>query len=152
VRLDGFEPADLPARFEAGTPPIVPAIGLGAAVDYLNEVGLAAIHEHEQRLTSHAHQVLAQVGGVRLIGPAPEHKAGIVSFTVEGVHAHDVAHLLDRSGIAIRAGHHCRMPLHKRLGVIASNRASFYLYNTLEEIDRLGEALASVKARFRRKA
>jgi cysteine desulfurase/selenocysteine lyase len=152
VRLDGFEPADLPARFEAGTPPIVPAIGLGAAVDYLNEVGLAAIHEHEQRLTSHAHQVLAQVGGIRLIGPAPEHKAGIVSFTVEGVHAHDVAHLLDRSGIAIRAGHHCCMPLHKRLGVIASNRASFYLYNTLEEIDRLGEALASVKARFRRKA
>lgn len=152
VRLEGFEPADLPAKFEAGTPPIVPAIGLGAAVDYLNRLGLEAIHRHEQRLTAHAHRVLEQVGGIRLIGPSPEQKAGIVSFTVEGVHAHDVAHLLDRSGIAIRAGHHCCMPLHKRLGVIASNRASFYLYNTLDEVDRLAEALAKVKARFRRKA
>lgn len=151
VRLDGFEPADLPAKFEAGTPPIVPAIGLGAAVEYLNQVGLAAIHQHEQALTTHAHAVLADVGGVHILGPAPQQKAGIVSFVLEGVHAHDVAHQLDRSGLAIRAGHHCAMPLHKRLGIIASNRASFYLYNTIEEVDRLGEALREVKRLFRRK-
>ena len=151
VRLDGFEPADLPARFEAGTPPIVPAIGLGAAVDYLNRVGLAAIHQHEQALAAHAHAALADVGGVRILGPASKQKAGIVSFVVEGVHAHDVAHQLDRAGIAIRAGHHCTMPLHKRLGVIASNRASFYLYNTLEEVDRLAAALRDVKHLFRRR-
>ncbi len=150
VRLDGFEPADLPAKFEAGTPPIVPGIGLGAAVEYLRGVGLDAIHQHEQMLTAHAHAVLADVGGVRLLGPAPEQKAGIVSFVVEGVHAHDVAHQLDRAGVALRAGHHCAMPLHKRLGVIASNRASFYLYNTREEVDRLGQALRDVKHLFRR--
>ncbi len=95
--------------------------------------------------------MLAEVGGVRILGPSPEDKAGIVSFVVEGVHAHDVAHQLDRSGVAIRAGHHCAMPLHKRLGVIASNRASFYLYNTPAEVDLLGEALRGVKRLFRRK-
>jgi cysteine desulfurase/selenocysteine lyase len=151
VRLEGFEPADLPAKFEAGTPPIVPAIGLGAAVEYLNRVGLPALHRHEQMLAARTHEVLADVGGVRILGPSPEHKAGIVSFVVEGVHAHDVAHQLDRAGVAIRAGHHCAMPLHKRLGVIASNRASFYLYNTPAEVDRLGEALRGVKRLFRRK-
>ena len=151
VRLEGFEPADLPAKFEAGTPPIVPAIGLGAAVEYLTRVGLSAIHEHEQQLVERAHAALADVGGVRILGPATVHKAGIVSFVVEGVHAHDVAHQLDRSGVAIRAGHHCAMPLHKRLGVIASNRASFYLYNTPEEVDLLAAALRGVKRLFRRK-
>jgi cysteine desulfurase/selenocysteine lyase len=151
VRLDGFEPADLPAKFEAGTPPIVPAIGLGAAIDYLQEVGLPAIHQHEQLLARHAHQVLADVGGIRFLGPAPERKAGIVSFTVEGIHAHDVAQRLDRSGIAVRAGHHCTMPLHKQLGITASTRASFYLYNTLAEVDRLGQALADARRFFRRK-
>lgn len=151
VRLEGFEPADLPAKFEAGTPPIVPAIGLGAAVEYLARVGLSAIHEHEQHLVERAHAALADVGGVRILGPATVHKAGIVSFVVEGVHAHDVAHQLDRSGVAIRAGHHCAMPLHKRLGVIASNRASFYLYNTPEEVDLLAAALRGVKRLFRRK-
>jgi len=150
VRLDGFEPADLPAKFEAGTPPIVPGIGLGAAVEYLRGVGLAAIHQHEQMLTAHAHAVLADVGGVRILGPSPDRKAGIMSFVVDRVHAHDVAHQLDRAGVAIRAGHHCAMPLHKRLGVIASNRASFYLYNTIEEVDRLGDALRGVKHLFRR--
>ena len=151
VRLDGFEPADLPAKFEAGTPPIVPAIGLGAAIDYLNAVGLDAIHEHEQLLTRRAHDVLSAVGGVRFLGPTPEKKGGIVSFTLQGVHAHDIAQLLDRQGVAVRAGHHCAMPLHKRLGINASARASFYFYNTLEEVDRLGEALAEAKRVFRRK-
>ncbi|HUY91460.1 MAG TPA: cysteine desulfurase [Pirellulales bacterium] len=152
VRLDGFEPADLPAKFEAGTPPIVPAIGLGAALDYIGRIGLDAIHEHERLLTVRAHEALEAVGGVRLLGPAPDKKAGIVSFTLESVHAHDIAQLLDRQGIAIRAGHHCTMPLHKRLGVNASARASFYCYNTLAEVDRLAEALGEAKQLFRRKS
>lgn len=150
VYLDRFEPADLPAKFEAGTPPIVPAIGLGAAIEYLNQVGLANIHEYEAILTRRAHEALEAVGGIRFLGPDPAQKAGIVSFTVEGVHAHDVAQLLDREGVAIRAGHHCTMPLHKRLGINASNRASFYFYNTLGEVDALGEALAATKRVFRR--
>jgi cysteine desulfurase/selenocysteine lyase len=150
VRLDGFEPGDLPAKLEAGTPPIVPAIGLGAAVDYLNAVGLPAIHEHACRLTEHAHRVLNAVGGVRLLGPDPSRKGGIVSFTLERIHAHDVAQLLDRHGIAVRAGHHCAMPLHKRYGVNATARASFYFYNTIAEIDKLGEALRQVKGLFHR--
>ncbi len=150
VTTDGFEPADLPAKFEAGTPPIVPAIGLGAAIDYLNTLGLDAIHQHEQFLTRRAHQVLEAVGGVRFLGPAPDQKAGIVSFVVEGIHAHDVAQLLDRQGIAIRAGHHCAMPLHQRLGINASSRASFYFFNTPDEIDALGHALQAAKRIFRR--
>jgi cysteine desulfurase / selenocysteine lyase len=152
VLLDRFEPADLPAKFEAGTPPIVPAIGLGTAIDYLRRVGLPNIAQHERILTRRAHAVLEQAGGVRFLGPPPAEKSGIVSFTVEGIHAHDVAQLLDRHGVAIRAGHHCTMPLHKRLGVGASNRASFYLYNTLEEVEQLGEALVAAKRVFRRHA
>ena len=152
VRIDGFDPGELPWRFEAGTPPIVPAIGLGAAVDYLNAVGMDAIHRHERLLTERAHEVLGGVEGVRILGPSPEHKGGIVSFTLDGIHAHDVAQLLDRHGIAVRAGHHCAMPLHKRFGLSATARASFYFYNTLAEIDRLGEALEQVKGVFRRKA
>ena len=140
----------MPAKFEAGTPPIVDAIGLGAAVDYLQRVGLAAVSAHERKLTEHAHQVLEQVDGIRLLGPSPEHKAGIVSFTLAGIHAHDVAQLLDRWGIAVRAGHHCTMPLHKRLGITASSRASFYFYNTLAEVDQLAAGLAETKRVFRR--
>jgi cysteine desulfurase/selenocysteine lyase len=151
VTLDGFEPAELPARFEAGTPPIVPAIGLGTAIDYLRGVGLENVHRHEQLLTRRAHEVLASVKGVRIFGPGPDQKSSIVSFTLDGVHAHDVAQLLDRQGIAVRAGHHCTMPLHKKLGVAATSRASFYFYNTLAEVDRLGPALEEVKRRLRRK-
>jgi cysteine desulfurase/selenocysteine lyase len=150
VTKAGFEPGDLPAKFEAGTPPIVPAIGLGAAIDYLNQIGLEAIHQHERQLIQHAHQVLDAVGDVRRLGPPPNKKAGIVSFVVQGIHAHDVAQLLDREGIAVRAGHHCTMPLHKRLGINASTRASFYFYNTLEEVNRLGEAIEGAKRLFRR--
>jgi cysteine desulfurase/selenocysteine lyase len=150
VTVDGFEPADLPAKFEAGTPPIVPALGLTAAIDYLQAIGLDKIHQYEQLLTRRAHEILSDLGGIRFLGPSPEQKAGIVSFTVDGIHAHDVAHVLDRHGIAIRAGHHCTMPLHKRLGVVASNRASFYFYNTLDEVEKLGEALQATKRKFRR--
>src|SRR5262245_31029871 len=151
VKLEGIEPADLPAKFEAGTPPIVSAIGLGTAIDYLRQVGIPAVHEYERLLTERAHQVLHNVGGVRLLGPSPEHKAGIVSFTLEGIHAHDIAQLLDRQGIAVRAGHHCAMPLHKRLGITASARASFYFYNTLAEVEQLGQALTEAKRIFRKK-
>jgi cysteine desulfurase/selenocysteine lyase len=151
VRKDGFEPAELPAKFEAGTPPIVSAIGLGAAIDYLNQIGLANIERHEHVLTQRAHEVLSTVGGVRLLGPGVEHKSGIVSFVVDGIHAHDVAQLLDRHGIAVRAGHHCAMPLHQRLGIPATSRASFYFYNTLAEVDALGEALRDAKRVFRRR-
>ena len=153
VTLEGFKPCYLPAKFEAGTPPIVPAVALGAAIDYLNAVGLDAVAEHERQLTRRAHEVLESLGGLRIIGPAPEHKAGIVSFVFASgrPHAHDVAQVLDRYGVAIRAGHHCTMPLHKRFGVTATARASFYFYNTLAEIDKLGEALEQVKHVFRRK-
>ena len=150
VMLDRFEPGDLPARFEAGTPPIVPAIALGTAIDYLDRIGMDAIERHERRLAGRAHDVLAQVEGVRLLGPSPAEKTGIVSFTLDRIHAHDVAEVLDRHGIAVRAGHHCAMPLHKRYGVTATARASFYLYNTLAEVDRLGDAVEQVKRVFHR--
>ncbi len=150
VTTSGYEPADLPERFEAGTPPIVPALGLAAAIRYLKRIGLDAIHNYEQLLAARVHEVLDAVGGVRILGPEPSRKAGIVTFVVDGVHAHDVAQILDRHGVAIRAGHHCAMPLHKRLGVVASNRASLYFYNTLDEVDRFGSALEQVKQVFRR--
>jgi cysteine desulfurase/selenocysteine lyase len=151
VTLDGFEPTDLPAKFEAGTPPIVPALGLASAIRYLEVIGLEKIQQYEALLTTRAHEVLAEVGDVRLLGPPPGDKAGIVSFAMDGIHAHDVAQILDQHGVAIRAGHHCAMPLHKKLGLAASNRASFYFYNTLEEVDQLGTALRAAKRVFRRR-
>ncbi len=150
VKLEGFEPAELPQKFEAGTPPIVPAIGLGAAVDYLRQVGLEAIERHELRLTEYAHHLLEGIEGVRILGPNPRQKGGIVSFTLDRIHAHDVAQVLDRHGVAVRAGHHCAMPLHKRYGISATTRASFYFYNTLEEVDKLAEGIEQVKRVFRR--
>ncbi len=149
VTLDGFEPAELPAKFEAGTPPIVPAMGLASAIEYLEHIGLEKIERHEAILTTRAHEVLQAVGEVRLLGPAADKKAGIVSFVMNRIHAHDVAQILDQQGVAIRAGHHCAMPLHKRLGVTASNRASFYFYNTLQEVEQLGKALEVAKSVFR---
>lgn len=150
VEVDSFTPADPPAKFEAGTPPIVEAIGLGAAIDYLQQIGLARIHTHEQMLAQRAHEVLLAAGSVRFLGPSPAEKAGIVSFVVEGIQALDLAQVFDRQGIAIRAGHHCTMPLHQRLGIAASDRASFYFYNTLDEVDQLGEAIDKANRFFRR--
>ena len=144
VFLDRFTPADLPARFEAGTPPIAEAIGLGTAIEYLQGAGLGAVDEHERRLTERAHEVLARIPEIRILGPAPEHKGGIVSFVHQKHHPHDVAQVLNRFGIAVRPGHHCTQPLHDRLKIVASTRASFYLYNTLDEVDLLGEALAEL--------
>ena len=136
---------ELPYKFEAGTPPIGEAVGMGAAIDYLTEIGMEAIEEHEHALAAYALERLADVPGVHVFGPPAERRAGIVSFDVEGVHPHDVAQILDWEGVAIRAGHHCCQPLMARLGVAATNRASFYLYTIPEEIDRLVEGLHKVK-------
>ena len=137
--------AELPAKFEAGTSPMAEAVGLGAAIDYLEAAGLEAIEQHEHTLAAYAIEQLAEIPGVTLYGPPPERRAGIVSFNVEGIHPHDVAQVLDTDGIAIRAGHHCCQPLMGRLGVPATNRASFYLYTIPEEIDRLAVAVRRAK-------
>ncbi|NMC21236.1 MAG: cysteine desulfurase [Thermogutta sp.] len=153
VTLEGFVPGDIPARFEAGTPPIAGVIGLRAAVDYLETVGLSRVETHERRLTERLHAALAEVDGARILGPDPAYKGGIVSFVLRDLHAQDLAHLLDRFGVAVRAGHHCAMPLHRRYGVAASARASFYFYNTSEDVDHLVEAvLRSQQLSRRRKA
>ncbi len=151
VTLDGFVPGDLPARFEAGTPPIVGAIGLGAAIDYLTSVGLSRIESHERRLTQKLYVALAEIEGVRILGTEPSLRGGIVSFVLNDLHAQDLAHLLDRYGVAVRAGHHCAMPLHRRYGVPTSARASFYLYNTSEDIDHLIDAILRARRLAHRK-
>lgn len=141
VTTAGFTPGELPAKFEAGTPPIVEAIGLAAAVRYLSDIGLDQIAEHEKSLARRARERLAQIRGIAFLHRNCEVSSGIVSFHVPGVSAQDIAVLLDRKGIAVRAGHHCTMPLHDFLGVPASVRASFYLYNTAEEVDYFGDRL-----------
>ena len=137
VKLSGSRWNALPYKFEAGTPSIAQGIGLGAAVDYLNQVGVDWIWEHERTLVRYAYEQMSQVEGLRILGPGPEERGGLIAFTLEGVHPHDLAAILDMDGIAIRAGHHCAQPLHDRYGMVASARASFYLYNTLEEVDKL---------------
>jgi cysteine desulfurase/selenocysteine lyase len=141
VKLEETTWGQIPFKFEAGTQPIAEAVGFGAAVDYLTDVGIGAIEEHERELLVYALEKLAEVPGLIAYGPAPERRAGIVSFNLDGVHPHDVAQILDMDGVAIRAGHHCCQPLMARLGVAATNRASFYLYTVPEEIDRLAEGL-----------
>jgi len=138
---------DPPHRFEAGTPPIVQAIGLGAALDYMRAVGLDAIAAHEAALGAYAHERLSRINAVKIFGHAPG-KGAIVAFNLEGAHAHDVATVLDRSGVAVRAGTHCAQPLLQRLGVTSTCRASFALYNTTDEIDRLAEALTKARDLF----
>ena len=140
----GFTPADPPAKFEAGTPPIASVIAFHAALDYLDRVGLESIHQHARDLVTYAHRLLVEIPGVRLLGPLPDKKSAIVSFVVDGLHPHDVAHLLNTQGVAIRAGQHCAMPLHQRLGLTATTRASFYLYNTAAEVAALAAALIQV--------
>ncbi|MDQ7024497.1 MAG: cysteine desulfurase [Anaerolineae bacterium] len=145
VTLEGSTWNDLPYKFEAGTPSIAPAIGLGLAVDYLSSIGMDKIHQHEQIMTEYALDRLAEVAGLTVYGPPSTQKGAVAAFTINGAHAHDVAQVLDSYGIAVRAGHHCAMPLHQLLNVNATARASFYLYNTLEEIDMLAETLEKVK-------
>jgi cysteine desulfurase/selenocysteine lyase len=142
--------APIPAKFEAGTPPIVEAVGLGAAIEYISHVGLDAIHAHEQAITGYLLDGLASVGGVKVLGPLdPARRGGAVAFELAGVHPHDVAQLLDSRGIAVRAGHHCAKPAHKRFGVQASTRASSYLYTTPAEIDALIDGLEYTKNYFK---
>jgi cysteine desulfurase/selenocysteine lyase len=149
VTLNGFLPNQLPHKFEAGTPAIAEAIGLGIAVNYLEEISLEAIEQHEQAVIAYALERLEEVTGLTVYGPEAKYRGGVVSFTVDGIHAHDVAQILDLDGIAIRAGHHCAMPLHQKLQVPATSRASFYLYNSLEEVDKLIEGLYRAKKTFR---
>jgi cysteine desulfurase/selenocysteine lyase len=149
VTLEGATWNDLPWRFEAGTPPIAEAIGLGAAVDYLEAIGMERVAAHEHALAEHALAVLAGVGGLRLFGPRDAADRGAAfSFELAGVHPHDIASVLDHEGIAVRAGHHCTKPLHRVLGVPSTARASFYVYNTPDEIDRLGVALDRARELF----
>ena len=137
-----------PHRFEAGTPPIVQAIGLGAALDYVEGIGRGRIRAHEEALCAYAHELLSSINSLRILGAAPG-KGPIVSFTMEGAHAHDVATLIDRSGVAVRAGTHCAMPLLQRFGLTSTCRASFALYNTFAEVEALAEALARAQRLFR---
>jgi cysteine desulfurase / selenocysteine lyase len=142
--------ADVPAKFEAGTPPIVEAVGLGAAVEYLGHVGMDAIRAHEEAVTTYLLDGLASVGGITVLGPKTAYeRGGAVSFELAGVHPHDISQLLDSRGIAVRAGHHCAKPAHQRFGVQSSARASSYLYTTPEEIDALVEGLHHTKKYFR---
>jgi cysteine desulfurase/selenocysteine lyase len=148
VRLEKTTWGELPHKFEAGTAPMAEAVGLGAAIDYLQAVGLDAIAAHEHELAAYALGRLSELDGLTLYGPPADRRAGIVSFNVEGIHPHDVAQILDMQGVAIRAGHHCCQPLMHKLGVAATNRASFYLYTVQEEIDQLVDGLYTVKKVF----
>ena len=148
VRYEKTTWGDLPHKFEAGTAPIAEAVGLGAAVDYLQAVGLDAIEAHEHALAAYALEQLAEVPEITLYGPPADRRAGVVSFNLGDIHPHDVAQILDRQGVAIRAGHHCCQPLMHKLGVAATNRASFYLYTVPEEIDQLADGLHTVRKVF----
>ena len=139
---------ELPNKFEAGTPPIAQAYGLGLAIDYLTSVGFEQIEAHEHDLTAYAMERLAGADGVSVLGPPAERRGGIVSFTLDYAHPHDVAQILDSHAVAVRAGHHCTQPAMDHFGIPATTRASFYLYNTRSDVDRLVEALADVRATF----
>jgi cysteine desulfurase / selenocysteine lyase len=142
VWMDHSTFAPPPHKFEAGTMPIAQAVGLGAAIDYLTAIGVGRVQAHEQELLRHALPALAEIDGLRILGPADAvDRGGAISFTVAGVHPHDLSQVLDDRGIAIRAGHHCAWPLHRAFGVQASSRASFYLYNTHDEVDALADGI-----------
>ena len=147
VSFEGTEYNRLPFKFEAGTPNIAGAVGLGATIDYINSVGLEMIGAYEHGLLEYATQVIGDVPGVRIIGTAAE-KTAVVSFVMEGIHAHDIGTIVDSRGIAVRTGHHCAMPIMDYFGVPATARASMAFYNTPEEIDRLGEALRYARKFF----
>jgi cysteine desulfurase/selenocysteine lyase len=146
VRLDGFVPDDVPSRFEAGTPPIAEAVGLGAAVAYLESIGMDRIAAHEHRLTTYALEQLRRRFGSDLVihgPPEPEDRGAVLSLAYRDVHPHDLAQVLDQAGVCVRAGHHCAKPLMRRLGVAATARASFYLYNDEDDVEALADALAA---------
>jgi cysteine desulfurase/selenocysteine lyase len=148
VSLASFTPNDVPHKFEAGTPAIAEAIGLGAAVDFLGGLGMQAVHAYEAAMTEYAMDRLSEVPGLRVYGPPAAERGGVVAFSMAEAHPHDVAQILDGLGVAVRAGHHCAMPIHEKLGVPATTRASFYVYTTTAEIDRLIDGLYKVKHIF----
>lgn len=148
VHLRTFVPNEIPHKFEAGTPAIAEAVGFGVALEYLSQVGMSFIARHEREIISYALERLEEVPGVSVFGPSADQKGGVASFSLDGVHPHDISQVLDTYGVAIRAGHHCAMPLHEKFGLPATARASFYLYNTQEEVDRLIHALYKVKELF----
>jgi cysteine desulfurase/selenocysteine lyase len=150
VRMERSTYAGIPHKFEAGTPPIVEAVGLGAAVDYLGHLGMDAVHAHEQAITAYALEGLSTVAGLTVLGPPDAaERGGAIAFELEGVHPHDVAQVLDSRGIAVRAGHHCAKPAHARFGVQSSTRMSSYLYTTPSEIDALVEGLEYTRSYFK---
>ncbi|MCL4530052.1 MAG: cysteine desulfurase [Chloroflexi bacterium] len=148
VKLRSFRPNSIPAKFEAGTPAIAEAVGFGAAVDYLTGIGMKNISAHEHEIMEYALERLEEIPGLKIFGPSADRKGGVASFTFEGVHPHDVAQILDWDGIAIRAGHHCAQPLHEKFGIPATSRASFYLYSTKDEVDKLVAGIYKVKRVF----
>jgi len=148
VELRSFKTNDLPHKFEAGTPAIAEAVGFGAAVDYLSELGMDRIERHERSLTGYAIEKLSQIPDLHILGPGIEEKGGVVAFYIKDIHAHDVAQILDSKGIAVRAGHHCAQPLHAKYNLPATSRASLYLYNTEEEVDLLVDGIHRVKEIF----
>ncbi len=151
VRLDGWTPNEIPWKFEAGTPPIAEAVGLGAAVDYLTDLGMEAVRDHEVALTTHALSTLAERHGddLRIFGPPDPHdRGGVLSFTYRDIHPHDLSQVLDSAGVCIRAGHHCARPLMRRLGVPATSRASFYVYNDEADVDALSDGLLAAADLF----
>ncbi len=148
VRIEGTTYHDLPWKFEAGTQAIAEVIGLGAAVDYLGALGMDAVRAHELEITEYAYEALSDVEGLTLYGPPPSRRAGVVSFSLEGIHPHDLATIADRDQVCLRAGHHCAMPLMTRLGVAATARASFYVYTQKEEVDRLVSSIREAQRIF----
>jgi cysteine desulfurase / selenocysteine lyase len=148
VHLRSFTANTIPYKFEAGTPAIAEAVGFGAACDYLASVGMDAIAAHEHAITEYALERLEEIPGLRLFGPSADKKGGVASFVLDGIHPHDVAQILDSDGIAVRAGHHCAQPLHEKFSIPATSRASFYLYSTTEEVDKLVEGIYKVKKYF----
>lgn len=148
VHLRSFSANEIPYKFEAGTPAIAEAIGFGAAIDYLSKVGMDAIAAHEQDIIEYTLERFEEIPDTQVIGPDAKHKGGVASFYMKDIHPHDISQILDRYGIAIRAGHHCAMPLHEKFNLHATARASFYLYNTFDEVDRLVEGIYKVKEAF----
>ena len=148
VHLHSFRANTLPHKFEAGTPAIAEAVGFGAAADYLTSLGMDNISAHEHEITEYALEKLEEVPGLKLFGPSADKKGGVAAFTFDGIHPHDIAQILDRDGIAIRAGHHCAQPLHEKFGIPATSRASFYLYNTKDEVDMLVNGIYKVREMF----
>jgi cysteine desulfurase / selenocysteine lyase len=149
VRVEGTTYHDLPWKFEAGTQAIAEVIGLGAAVDYLSALGMDAVRGHEREITEYAYEALSEIDGLTLYGPPPSRRAGVISFSLEGIHPHDLATIADRDQVCLRAGHHCAMPLMTRLGVAATARASFYVYTQKDEVDRLVGSIKEAQRIFK---